>query len=151
MTDLKRNLKQIRQLFFPCIIILKWNLALTYYVSCLCFGLVRRWFCIQSQSTIRKPFKRCTVLGVCFLSLVFGSVCFFVLPPQSGRPPGEGNGNPLWYSCLGNPKNGGAWWATVPGVTESDTTERLHFHFPPTLKKFGLGEQDICILPKLNG
>lgn len=38
MTDLKRNLKQIRQLFFPCIIILKWNLALTYYVSLLWFG-----------------------------------------------------------------------------------------------------------------
>ena len=34
----------------------------------------------------------------------------------SGRSPGEGNGNPLQYSCLGNPMNKGAWWATVHGV-----------------------------------
>jgi len=38
------------------------------------------------------------------------------LIPGSGRPPGEGNGNPLLYSCLGNPMDRGAWWATVHGV-----------------------------------
>ena len=37
--------------------------------------------------------------------------------PGLGRSPGEGNGNPLQYSCLGNPREGGAWWATVHGVT----------------------------------
>ena len=43
--------------------------------------------------------------------------------PGSGRSPGEGNGNPLQYSCLENPMDGGAWWATVHGVTkESDMT-----------------------------
>ena len=37
---------------------------------------------------------------------------------------GEGNGTPLQYSCLENPRDGGAWWAAVyGGRTESDTTE----------------------------
>ena len=40
-----------------------------------------------------------------------------------GRSPGVGNGNPLQYSCLGNPMDRGAWWATVHRVAkESDTT-----------------------------
>ena len=43
--------------------------------------------------------------------------------PGLGRFPGEGNGNLLRYSCLGNPIDRGAWWATVHGVAkESDTT-----------------------------
>ena len=42
---------------------------------------------------------------------------------------GEGNGNSLEYSCLENPMDGEAWWAAVHGALESDTTERLHFHF----------------------
>ena len=41
--------------------------------------------------------------------------------PGSGRSPGEGNGNPLQYSCLENPMEGGAWWATVHGVARSWT------------------------------
>ena len=39
--------------------------------------------------------------------------------PGLGRSPGEGNGNPLQYSCLENPMDGGAWWATVHGVAKS--------------------------------
>ena len=43
--------------------------------------------------------------------------------PGSGKSPGQGNDNPLQYSCLGNPMDRGAWWATVQRVTkESDTT-----------------------------
>ena len=43
--------------------------------------------------------------------------------PGSGRSPGEGNDNPLQYSCLGNPMDRGAWRATVHGAAkESDTT-----------------------------
>ena len=34
---------------------------------------------------------------------------------------GEGNGNPLQYSCLENPKDGGAWWAAIFGVAQSRT------------------------------
>ena len=43
------------------------------------------------------------------------------LIPGSGRSPGKGNGTPLQYSCLENPMDGGAWWATVHGVTKSRT------------------------------
>ena len=38
------------------------------------------------------------------------------LIPGSGRSSEEGNGNPLQYSCLGNPMDRGAWWATVHGI-----------------------------------
>ena len=41
--------------------------------------------------------------------------------PGSGTSPGEGNGNPLQYSCLENPMDRGAWWATVHGVAKSWT------------------------------
>ena len=41
--------------------------------------------------------------------------------PGSGRSPGEGNGNSLQYSCLENAMDRGAWWATIHGVTESQT------------------------------
>ena len=39
-------------------------------------------------------------------------------------PPGEGNGSPLQYPCLGNPMDRGAWWAAVCGVTKSQTRFR---------------------------
>ena len=45
----------------------------------------------------------------------------WVLIPGLGRPPGEGNGNPLQYSCLENPMDGGAWGATVHGVAKNQT------------------------------
>ena len=41
--------------------------------------------------------------------------------PGSGRSPGEGNGNPFEYSCLEDPMDGGAWWATVHRVAKSQT------------------------------
>ena len=41
--------------------------------------------------------------------------------PGLGRPPGGGPGNLLQYSCLGNPMDRGAWWATVHGVAKNRT------------------------------
>ena len=52
--------------------------------------------------------------------------------PGSGRSPGEGNGNPLLYSCLENPMDGGAWWTAVHGVTKSQTwLSNFTFTFVP--------------------
>ena len=49
------------------------------------------------------------------------------LIPGPGKPPGEGKGNPLQYSCLENPLDRAAWWATVYGVIkELDMTKRLN-------------------------
>ena len=47
------------------------------------------------------------------------------LIPGLGRSPGEGNGNPLQYSCLENPMDRGFWWASLWGRKESDTTKPL--------------------------
>ena len=41
--------------------------------------------------------------------------------PALGRSPGEGDGYPLWYSCLENPMDKGAWRATIHGVADSQT------------------------------
>ena len=51
------------------------------------------------------------------------------LIPGLGGSPGEGNGNPLQYSCLENPMDGGAWRATVHGVKELDTIKHTHTHY----------------------
>ena len=62
--------------------------------------------------------------------------------PGSERSRGEGNGNLLQYSCLENPMDGGAWWATVHGATKSGT--RLSdFTFPFT---FVISQH--CTLPR---
>ena len=53
-----------------------------------------------------------------------GDVRVVGLIPGWGRSPGEGNGYPLQYSCLENPKDRGALWATVHGVAGSDTQKQ---------------------------
>ena len=54
--------------------------------------------------------------------------------PRSGRSPGEGNGNPLQYSCLENPMDGGAWWAIVHGVAKNRTGLSNFIHAESILK-----------------
>ena len=51
--------------------------------------------------------------------------------PGSGRSTGEGNGYPLQYSCLENPMDREAWWATVHRVTKSQIWLSTHVHFAP--------------------
>ena len=46
--------------------------------------------------------------------------------PDLGRCPGEANGNPLQYSCLGSPMDSGAWWAVVHGIAKTQTRLRMH-------------------------
>ena len=54
------------------------------------------------------------------------------LIPGLGRSPAGGNGNPLQYSCLENPRDRGTWWATVHGVAKNRTRlNRLSMHTSP--------------------
>ena len=77
-------------------------------------------FTIKSESKLSQPF---------FLHIIEQlsrkeSACQAEdtgLIPESERSPGEGNGNPLQYSCLGNPTDRGAWQATVHGVPKRQT------------------------------
>ena len=85
------------------------------------------------------------------------------LIPWLGRSPGEGNGNPLQYSCLENPMDRGAWPATVHGVTKSQTrlsefTSLLHFKafdcvdhnkLWKILKEMGIPNHLLCLLRNL--
>ena len=81
----------------------------TYNIS-LCIDLSRSlWPCHVASLMVQtvKP-----------LSAMLGSPDSI---PRLERSPGEGNGNPLQYSCLENSMDRGAWWATVHGVTKSRT------------------------------
>ena len=51
--------------------------------------------------------------------------------PRLGRSPGEGIGSPLQFTCLGNPMDSGAWWATDHGVTKDKTQLNTHIIFVP--------------------
>ena len=82
------------------------------------------------HSWVRKfPSKRDVVLTPLFLGFPGGldgkeSACKagdLGSVPGFGRSPGGGHGNTLQYSCLENPMDRGAWWATVHGVTKSQT------------------------------
>ena len=64
---------------------------------------------------------------------MFCELILIICDPMDCSLPGEGNGNPLQYSCLENPMDGGAWYAAAHGVTKSrtrlsDFTFPFHFH-----------------------
>ena len=63
------------------------------------------------------------------------------LIPGLGRCPGGGHGNPLQYSCLENPMDRGAWWATVYRVTKSQTRLKQLSTQPQGSKAIGLKSQ----------
>ena len=87
--------------------------------------------------------QNCKVISKCNFAIKFIVICHAGFPgglaiknppanagdassiPGLGRSPGERNGNPVQYSCLGNPMDRGGWWATVHGVTESGMTYLL--------------------------
>ena len=62
--------------------------------------------------------------------------------PGSGRSPGEEKSNPLQYSCLENSMDGGAWWATLYGVTKSQT-QLSNFTFTFFFFKVIIGVYDV--------
>ena len=64
------------------------------------------------------------------------------LIPGSERPPGEGNDNPLQYSCLENPLDRGGWWATVHEVAKSRTQLNMQACMKLTFR--GVPEKGSC-------
>ena len=73
------------------------------------------------------------------------------LIPGLGRNPGEGNGNPLQDSCLGNPMDRGAWWAMVHEVAKESDTDSLPAEPPGKPKSTGVGSPSVLqgIFPTL--
>ena len=76
--------------------------------------------------------------------------------PEWGKSPGEGNGSPLQYSCLENPMEEGAWWATVHGVAKSRTrlsnfSYAVSWGFPggSDSKEYACNVEDLSSIPGL--
>ena len=64
--------------------------------------------------------------------------------PGLGRYPGEGNGNPLQYSCLENSMDRGTWWATVNGLQRVGMAERLTLSLSKQFLKEMLSQKSPC-------
>ena len=78
-------------------------------------GLIAHVFLALSSMNVETSLVAQTVKASAYNAGDPGSI------PGLGRSPGEGNGNPLQYSCLENPMDRGAWQATVHGVAKSQT------------------------------
>ena len=83
------------------------------------------YHCVPSTEHSRSSISICWIYEYSPGSSVSKQSAYYVGGPGSvlgsGRSSGEGNGNPLQNSCLENPTDRGAWWATVHGVTKSRT------------------------------
>ena len=114
-----------------------------------CF-LGKHWLRCKSFLVINKSSVTCfpggsEVKASAYYAGDLGSI------PGSGRSPGEGNDNPLQYSCLENPTDGGAWWATVHGVAKSRTW-LSDFTFTFTWAKLGIHfDEQLLLHDKANG
>ena len=78
---------------------------------------------IQSEVSQKEKDKYCILTHI-HSSVGKESACNAEDPsliPGLGRSPGEGIGYPLQYSCLKNPRDGGAWWAAIYWVAQSQT------------------------------
>ena len=99
-----------------------WNKIQEYYYNWLgyCCKIFSLWL---SKFIIRYYVARASqvVLVVEYPSVNAGDIRDSGLVPRMGRSLGGGHGNPLQYSCLENPMDRGAWWATVHGITKSRT------------------------------
>ena len=71
------------------------------------------------------------------------------LIPESGRSCREGNGNPLQYSYLENPKDGRVWQATVQGVAESDMTKQPSTRASPVYRRKNKRHRELRSLPNI--
>ena len=87
---------------------------------------IRMRFCLSGSSLVAQRLKRLLAMQETGFN------------PGSERSPGEGNGNPLQYSCLENPMDRGAWWATAHGVAKS-RTRLTHFTFTFCLSRQTVG------------
>ena len=90
--------------FFSCLYLLKYGWCIILYVTD-----------VYSDSQFLKVILHLCFPGSAEVKAFACNVGDLDSIPGSGRFPGEGNGTPLWYSCLKNSMDGGAWWATVHG------------------------------------
>ena len=102
--------------------------VITAHITCSCAGETACWIPVCAlaqpgwdQIFLSKPSWQ-TFLGGSVVKKPPAKAGATGWIPHSGRSPGKGNGNPLQYSCLENPKDRGAWWTTVHGIAESGTT-----------------------------
>ena len=101
-----------------------WGAQMSICYSTICW---REYLCsivlslVQCQNQLTIIFKEVTSLVAQMVKHLAYNVGDLGFIPGSGRSSGEGNGNPLQYSCLENPMDREAWWATVHGVAKSGT------------------------------